>query len=352
MARSLAAPRGRPAAAEEPRGRTASAADPRSDRRAAAPRGRRALAAAALERSGLGALLRLAPTWRGVVALGYHRIGAPGDTPFDRAVFDATAEDFDAQVGFLARNFDVVGPGELSGSQSGRRVLITFDDGYRDNHAVALPILRAHGATATFFLTTGFLDRPRLAWWDEVAWMVAVSGRDRALIPVLLDRAKALPGGEREAFLDRLARDTGAGRAPAGVADGQWMTWDMARELMASGMDVGGHTVTHPILARLDAASQRAEILGCAARLEAELGVPMRWFSHPNGDRGSFDARTRAILGDASVELAFSFDGGFVRERVLDCFDVPRVAVGRRTAGPAFAATLTLPHVFNRPVPA
>jgi hypothetical protein len=78
----------------------------------------------------------------------------------------------------------------------------------------------------------------------------------------------------------------------------------------------------------------------------------MRWFSHPNGDRGSFDATTRAILAAAGVELAFSFDGGFVRRRVADRFDVPRLAVGRRTAGPAFAATLTLPQVFNRPVPA
>jgi len=308
------------------------------------------MAAAALERSGLGALLRLAPTWRGVVALGYHRIGTPGDTPFDRAVFDATAEDFDAQVAFLVRNFDVVGPGDLASARPGRHVLITFDDGYRDSHAVALPILRAHGATATFFLTTGFLDRSRLAWWDEVAWMVAVSGRDRSLIPALLDRAKALPGGERAAFLDRLARDTGAGRAPAGAADGQWMTWDMARELLAAGMHVGGHTVTHPILARLDPDAQRAEILGCAARLRAELGVPMRWFSHPNGDRGSFDDRTRAILAAAGVELAFAFGGGFVRRRVADRFDVPRLPVGRRTEGPAFAATLTLPQVFNRPV--
>src|ERR1700755_1848024 len=138
----------------------------------AAARGRRAIAAAALERSGLGALLRLAPAWRGLVVLNYHRIGTPGDTSLDRAMWNATVEDFDAQVGFLARNFDVVGPGEAGPAADGRRVLITFDDGYRDNHAAAMPILRAHGATATFFLTTGFLDAPRLAWWDEVAWMV------------------------------------------------------------------------------------------------------------------------------------------------------------------------------------
>jgi peptidoglycan/xylan/chitin deacetylase (PgdA/CDA1 family) len=315
------------------------------------PRGRRAVAAAALERSGLGALLRLAPAWRGLVVLNYHRVGVPGDTPLDRAMWDATIEDFDAQVGFLVRHFDVVGPAEIDPRRAGRQVLITFDDGYRDNVAAALPILRAHGATATFFLTTGFLDAPRLSWWDEVAWMVRTSGREGALIPRLLDRGKALRGTEREGFLHRLGIDTGAGRAPALAADGQWMTWAMARELLATGMHVGGHTVNHPILARLDEGTQRAEILGCRARLEAELGIPMRWFSYPNGDRGSFDARTRSILAEAGVELAFGFDGGFVRRGAAwDPLAVPRIAVGPRTAGDAFAATVTLPHVFERAV--
>src|ERR1700712_5414321 len=129
---------------------------------ATAPRGRRAMAAAALERSGLGALLRLAPAWRGLVVLNYHRIGSPGDSPLDRDLWNASIEDFDAQIGFLARNFDVIGPEDVTARPAGRQVLVTFDDGYRDNHTAALPVLRAHGATATFFLTTGFLDASRL----------------------------------------------------------------------------------------------------------------------------------------------------------------------------------------------
>ena len=75
----------------------------------------------------------------------------------------------------------------------------------------------------------------------------------------------------------------------------------------------------------------------------------MRWFSYPNGDRGSFDAHTRAALAEAGVERAFSFDGGFLRRGgAWDPYDVPRVAVGARTAGRAFAATVTLPQVFVR----
>ena len=282
------------------------------------PRGRRAIAAAALERSGLGALLRLAPAWRGLVVLDYHRIGTPGDSPLDRAMWNATLEDFDAQVGFLARNFDVVGPADVTARPRGRQVLITFDDGYRDNHAAALPILQAHGASATFFLTTGFLDTPRLAWWDEVAWMVRTSTRDSvcvddagvafddpdraAAVATLLDRAKALPGAELAGFLDRVALATGTGRAPALVSDGQWMTWRMARELLAAGMHVGGAHRRPP--------DPRASRPRRPARGDPRLRRPAArrarnpdaLVSYPNGDRSSFDAHTRALLEEAGVE--------------------------------------------------
>jgi peptidoglycan/xylan/chitin deacetylase (PgdA/CDA1 family) len=313
-------------------------------------RSRRDAVAAALQRSGLGALLRIAPAWRGLVVLNYHRIGTPGDGPFDPALWTATAEDFDAQVAFLAREFDVIGPDDAASAarrRDGRRVLVTFDDGYRDNVTTALPILRRHGATATFFLTTGFLDAARLAWWDEIAWMTG--GRDTA---GLVDRAKQLPGGTVERFLDDLGARTGTGRAPASAAAGTWMTWDEARTMAAAGMHVGGHTVNHPILARLDPAAQRAEILGCKARLEAELGGPMRWFSYPNGDPGSYDAHTRAALAEAGVELAFAFDGGFHGRGRFDPYAVPRIAAGPSTGHDRFAATVTLPQLFCAPRPA
>jgi peptidoglycan/xylan/chitin deacetylase (PgdA/CDA1 family) len=334
------------------------------------PRGRRAAVASALERSGIGWLLRVAPTWNGVLVLNLHRVGSGAGSPLDRNMWDATVADFDAQVAFLARNFDVVGPGDVEAlvrRGRGRHVLVTFDDGYRDNFTDAFPILRRHGVTATFFLTTGFLDGARLAWWDELAWMVRTSplhaveiaglaepvvldDPDRiGAITTIVDRAKALPGGELPGYLDHVAAVTASGRAPAELAERMWMTWDMVREMVAAGMHVGGHTVSHPILARLGPDAQRAEIVGAQARIEEELGLPMRWFSYPNGDRSSFDDHTRAALADAGVELAFSFDGGFRRARDWDPYDVRRIAVGSSRAKELFAATVTLPQVFGRP---
>jgi peptidoglycan/xylan/chitin deacetylase (PgdA/CDA1 family) len=244
--------------------------------------------------------------------------------------------------------------------------MITFDDGYRDNYEIALPLLRAHGLRASFFLATGFLDRPAAPWWDEIAWMVreartpALAAGDwlDADLPLadpvaagaaLVARYKALPADRAAALLDHVAEASGAGRCPPERAAAEWMTWDMARELRDAGMWIGGHTVSHPILSAIAPVEQEAEISGCAARLAAELGQPMRWFAYPVGDHGTFDAATRSILAAQGVELAFSFYGGHQRFAHWDRLDLRRVHVGPQVDGQLLRAMLALPQVFARP---
>jgi peptidoglycan/xylan/chitin deacetylase (PgdA/CDA1 family) len=329
--------------------------------------GRRDLVARLIARTGLGAVLRRAGVWDGLLVLNYHRIGDGSASPFDRNVWTTTEEEFEAQVAFVTRNADVVTPEDVSdlAGRRGRHVLLTFDDGYRDNHDVALPILRRHGATATFFLATGFLDEPRLPWWDEIAWMVRTSALPRVrmagtsvdldepdrvgAVTMLVDACKRLPHDEVEAFLDGLAEAAGTGRAGPSAWPDQWMTWDHARALLAAGMSLGGHTVDHPILARLDPAGQRGQIEGCRQRLLDELDIPMRWFSYPNGDPGSYDVVTRATLADAGVELAFTFDGSRPRLRTLDPYAITRTTVSPATSRALFAGMVTAPQVFAPP---
>ena len=78
----------------------------------------------------------------------------------------------------LARAFEVIALDDLEAAAArprGRALMLTFDDGYRDQATPAARLLHARGLPATFFLTTGFLDRGGLSWWDEIAWMVRTS---------------------------------------------------------------------------------------------------------------------------------------------------------------------------------
>jgi peptidoglycan/xylan/chitin deacetylase (PgdA/CDA1 family) len=312
-------------------------------------------------------LLRL-PLWRGALILGYHRIlKSEADTAFDPGVVSATPAGLDAQLQLITRHFDVVSPNVLEESRTaGRRVVLTFDDGYRDNYELAFPVLRRYGVPATFFLATGFLDRPRVPWWDELAWMARTSPRQvlgggawlRRPIPLEGDRRgavdelvrtfKALPTTRTRGFLDFCGDAAGTGRCADSAGANLWMTWQMAAELRDAGMVIGGHTATHPVLARADEGTQRREIEECRRRLREELGAPMRYFAYPVGLPGSFDDTTQRILRRAGVRLAFSLHGGYLRPRRLDPYDVPRASVGITSDPSALRAALALPRLFAR----
>jgi peptidoglycan/xylan/chitin deacetylase (PgdA/CDA1 family) len=328
----------------------------------------RSLVASLLERSRFGVVARHWKAWSGVLALAYHRIGDGSASPFDRGLWSASPAALDAQIQFLKRHFDIIGPAnlvDLVRRARGRYILISFDDGYRDNYEHAFPILRSHGVGAMFFITTGFIDRPRCPWWDEIAWMVRRSrrggvpggpwlpslvpfdepGRDRA-VRTLLRRYKSLAGKDTEAYLDFLAEATESGRYASADMRETWMTWDMVREMRAGGMWIGGHTVNHPVLARLTRSEQEREIAGCGKRIAEELGEPMRCFSYPVGGQTSFTNDTRTCLTEQGVEFAFSYYGGYRQFNDWDPYDIRRYRMETDVNLDLVCACATFPQVF------
>ena len=307
--------------------------------------------------------------WSGVLALNYHRVGDGSGSMFDRGLWSCDAEAFDNQVRFCKAHFDLITPADLRdvlGRGRGRYLLITFDDGYRDNYEVAFPILQRERAPATFFVSTGFIDSPHIAWWDEIAWMVRTSERRSVSLPgwlaapvrlvtdreiavrTLLRTYKTLPTNETGAYLDDIAEATGSGRYDS-QQDGQtWMTWDMLREMRASGMIVGGHTVNHLVLARAPREIQLEEIAKCSRRLAMELGEPMRYFSYPVGGTGAFDATTKECLEQVGVQYAFSYYSGYRQFHDWDDYDIRRVPVESDVDAGRFRSMLVLPQLFAR----
>jgi peptidoglycan/xylan/chitin deacetylase (PgdA/CDA1 family) len=329
---------------------------------------KRDLATALAGAEPLARLARAAP-WRGTLGLGYHRIAEdPDDLTFDPGLFSATRDSLDRQLEFLRANFDVVSPEALEREPDapGRRIVVTFDDGYRDNYELALPLLKRHGIPAAFFLATGYIDEPRVPWWDELAWIVESTAKPALALGPWLDHDLDLAGDRRaataeltnvykelstergDAFIEHCAEAAGTGRCDAAGAADLWMTWEMAGELRDAGMTIGGHTVSHPVLARTQPDAQRREIEGCASRLREELGIRMRYFAYPVGLRASFDETTKAILDDVGVALAFSLYGGYARPGHRDRLDVPRASVALTMGASEFRAMLMAPRLFAR----
>jgi peptidoglycan/xylan/chitin deacetylase (PgdA/CDA1 family) len=323
------------------------------------------MAAAVLERSGLGAVARRRPLWRGVLLLNHHRVGDGTRWSTGRDVWSATAEQLDDQLSFLSRHFDLVGPEQIEDvlrDPRARAVGVTFDDGYRECYDIAYPILRRYGLSALFFLTTGFLDGIRTAWWDEITWMVGRSERAvlpadgwlRAPVPLsgpsreasiasLLANYKTLSGQRAEDFLDYLAEATASGRRDPATAQSEWLTWDMVREMCRGGMSMGAHTVNHPVLARQSLEAQRSEIAGSLERIAEETGKRPVSFSYPDGTRGSFDDTARALLEHGGVRFGFSNYGGIAQPGSWDPYDIPRISLGHQMTRHRFRGIATLP---------
>jgi peptidoglycan/xylan/chitin deacetylase (PgdA/CDA1 family) len=301
-----------------------------------------------------------------VVAFSYHRFASSSTTSSTPA--GATADTLQQHLRLLRRHYEVLTPDQLNEQellQPGRRVLVTVDDCYRDSYEVAFPIFAATGIRTTFFLVSGFVDGTATPWWDEIAWMVASSKRDRldpsewwdtplplrgprapSTVKRLVRLRRCLLPSRGDDMLTHLARATASGRRPPECTAEEFLTWDMAREMAAAGMTFGGHTDTHPVLTTLPARDQRAEIERGLDRIATELGARPTTFAYPVGYRETFDASTKAAATTAGVRLAFSNYGGYTRVSNWDPLDIRRVDVGQSTSEAAMRWTLGLPALF------
>ncbi len=320
-----------------------------------------------LDTTGLRGVLAGCLRTRGIVGLNYHRIGHGSNSVLDRELWSASEEQFDQQLDFLKKNCDVISPDDIDDARRDRRglhVLITFDDGYADNYELAFPTLKRHAVPATFFIATGYIDNPRLPWWDEISALIRQTPHAslnlpdwlpdplvirpdcrRTAIRTLLNVYKKLPADQAAALLARL-REVSA--APAYPDSGKlWMTWDMIRQMAADGMTIGGHSVNHVILSSVSPEAQWQEISGCARRIEEELGVPMRYFAYPVGGRLTFNADTQECLERLGVRYAFSYYGGFAMEG-SSRFDMRRVAIEPYIDQCWFRSIVQVPRLFCR----
>jgi len=335
----------------------------------------RSALALALDRMGVPQatmlLRRAASTW--VTVLTYHRVAEPNSpTLFDDGVIDVRPHQLDRQLAFVKRWFSPVGIDVLlshvrTGSALPRNcLLVTFDDGYRDNFDTALPILLRHGIPATFFVATDYVDRRVPFWWDVVTRVLKMTTRERvvleypehaewpmrgqparaAAIRRALRIVKDVPRLDLDRFLGELQRAAGVGIDPGEarwLADATVMTWDHVRALRAAGMDVQSHTRTHRVLQTLDPATLADELYGSRRTLEDVLGEPVRAISYPVGKSLREAHDVRAAVRAAGYELGFSNGTGIDSVRRLDPLDVKRLSMDVSLGEPFFRAVLALP---------
>ncbi|HKQ60683.1 MAG TPA: polysaccharide deacetylase family protein [Candidatus Polarisedimenticolaceae bacterium] len=316
-----------------------------------------AAGAEALHRSGATRLLRRAAKRR-VQILVYHRVG-DSDDAFLPCTPRAT---FERQMEHLAAEYRVCGLEEAAerlrrDDVADATVVLTFDDGYRDNYTHAFPILRRYGLTATIFLATDAIGTGRILWHDRVFRAFAATrrselrefGPQRATHPLgtaderaaarshVLEFLRRLTPEQRASWLDRLVEQLGVDE-PAAVPE-LMLGWDEVREMQRAGLSFGSHTVTHPILATLAPDEARRELIASKAEIERQLERPVTTFAYPNGRRSDFDESSKRLLAETGYTLAVTTLPGANRP-AADPLELRRDGVRDEAAAP-FAARLT-----------
>ncbi len=278
----------------------------------------------------------------------FHRVVRERD-PLQPDLPDAV--EFEGMMRWVAAWFEVVPLEEAAerlrdGSLPSGALSITFDDGYADNESVALPILKRHGLTATFFVASGFVDGGRM-WNDTV--IEAVRGcvaseldltsfglgrhalrsdtERQVAIDGLLSRLKYRPVDERLRLATRVAD-----MAEEPLRNDLMMSTEQLRRLNGAGMAIGGHTVNHPILAALDECTARQEIAQNKEALEGLIREPVRLFAYPNGKPGQdYGPAHVAMVKELGFAAAVSTVRGAARTG-SDPYQIPRFTPWDRTA--------------------
>ncbi|WP_210394979.1 polysaccharide deacetylase family protein [Motiliproteus sediminis] len=227
--------------------------------------------------------------------LNYHQVVAEFD-PLRPT--EPTAAIFEQHLRTIKRYFAVFTLNDAmlhlqAGTLPPRALVITFDDGYANNHDVALPLLQRYNIPATFFLTSAFVDGGAM-WNDRLIEALRIGAiNDAALRAVdlepttildqplsqaverLLQQVKHQPADKRQQTVERLCQT-----APVPTL---MMGAEQIARIHAAGMEIGGHSHSHPILAALETESCRREITTNKQLLETIIGMPIRSFAYPNG---------------------------------------------------------------------
>lgn len=291
------------------------------------------------------------------VILCYHRV-ASGGFPFISSV---TPQAFEAQMRFLRERYRIVSLEDLclelkKPAASGQAVAVTFDDGYRDLYNSAFAILKRYRIPATIFLIANSMETGQVAWYDRIFLATHVypgktlaleldkprefeltSPRSRQLAAThIVATLRRLPDERRReccAALERIVE------LPAEELAERMLTWDQVREMQQEGIAFGSHTVTHPVVSRLEATAAEEELRESKQILELRLGKPVKDFAYPFGQPADCGSDVEDLLRHCGYRSAVTTSRG-INSPSSDPYRLLRVQIGEERSLAMFAFRL------------
>jgi peptidoglycan/xylan/chitin deacetylase (PgdA/CDA1 family) len=279
----------------------------------------------------------------------YHRFGMKGDyRRFDH-------ETFEKQVSYLVQHYQLMSMGECikyleNESKNNKPIaVITIDDGYNDFYLYAYPILKKYNAPATVYIVTDFVNNHIWLWPDLVEYILAntklqklryetceftyrlslstFQERCSAWKTVCADCLKIGPGKQRELIND-LAHLSGTAVPDAPTQEYRSLTWDEIHDLVQNKVEIGSHTVTHPILTNTSEEQMISEISESKTNIEEKIQKPVASFCYPNGEMEDYNETIKKAVRKSNYKSAVTSIFG-LNTRDHDYFELRRIQGGK-----------------------
>lgn len=288
----------------------------------------------------------------------YHRVLAEVD-PMRPGIPDVAG--FNWQMKLIREHFQPLSLDDAlqrleQGILPPRAICVTFDDGYADNLLQALPVLQRWQIPATVYVASGFLDGGRM-WNDSVIEAFSACTKPRVSLPQLgfdcldlstpaqrlascyevIQSIKYLQPDQRLLRVDEIC--TALGKPP--LPDDLMLTRQQLQQLAAAQVEIGNHTVSHPVLSAVDDDTVVKELQQSSRDLESVIQQPVRHFAYPNGIPGKdFNEHHRQLVKQLGFASAVTTRWG-VSGPMTDRWALPRFTPWDQTPQ-RFAARLIM----------
>src|SRR4030065_48309 len=222
----------------------------------------------------------------------YHGVDArQTDFILDNPSLVISTKNFEEQIKYLSKSYNIISIHDLAAHIKKKTpflpnsVVITFDDGLKNNFINAFPILQKYKVKTTVFLTTGYIDTLKISWSNKFG------------IKINKEEIKDL-----------------------------YLSWKEIKKMADAGISFGSHTSTHPVLSVLDYEKAEKEIVDSKKNIEVKLNKKINLFAYPYGNEGSFDLNIKKILINYNFLCAVSTIEG-LNSLNSDLYELKRISM-------------------------
>jgi glycosyltransferase involved in cell wall biosynthesis/peptidoglycan/xylan/chitin deacetylase (PgdA/CDA1 family) len=278
----------------------------------------------------------------------YHRVQDGEQDPQALSVYPGK---FDAQIRYLKSRFSIISLREMvrkisAGEPAENHLAITFDDGYADNLYHAKPILEKYEVPATFFITAAMIGSLQEFWWDELERIFLTGSHSLKPLTVEIDGKEHswdIPGGKsphdvykeihrllkympfekREKIMDGLFSWAGLDRKQGRDSHRVLNRQEILELSKGNLVEIGSHTLNHPVLSVETPGTQWREIDGSRIILEQLTGKKIVSFSYPFGQKTDISPDTIRIVKQSGYMCGISNIQGNIDDKT-DVYMIPR----------------------------